>query len=155
MAQLPIVSSTSSFCLFCYKTTDSSLETTERSEVIKMFVKNLTRFIETREADSLLIRNDSLEKLCAFQNLVTYCIRCRKSIEQFCEKYNQLKILELELDWMLNKLIGKLNHSNKVPSRWVQVIDTLEERFQNDTENKLAIRKSIRDFRQDVVKAGN
>lgn len=117
------------FCLLCYKSVSSPSNTAKTTYSINKFIKFVNRFTEQKT-------NDNLYGLLEDSKLVECCTTCNFIIESFCENYNQLKILELKLDFMLDCLVDKINYANKVPARWKHVNRLLEEFFLNDLEQK-------------------
>ncbi len=143
------------FCLLCYKSTDSSVQTEVPSDSIKIFTKVLNRLTKTYDTDKCLYENKLLDKINDLDRLLVFCTKCQQTILEICKTFHTIKTLELKLDWKLDKLKDKISYANKVPSRWVNVSKTFDELCQNDTSKKLDTQNSIREFRKNVVNAGS
>ncbi len=143
------------FCLFCYKTIQPNDETIESSNKIKTFFNQVNQFVKNGQTSSPIVPVALLKKLSFVDNLLNCCTQCKENIEGFFEKYEQLKILEMELDWKLDKLMGEINNSNVLLSRCMHVDKILMNTFQSDLETKNGGRILIKELRQCVVKAGN
>lgn len=149
----PSINPGSRFCLFCYKSIELS-ENNESSKIVQAFTNLLNRYARNHKAKILIVQDDLSEKLKVFDNLLNCCLECQNIIEEFCLKYQQLKILEMELDWKLVMLVSEINHANKVPTRWKHVKKVLEFAFQNDLDKRTGSENTVRKLRQCVVNAG-
>ncbi len=138
------------FCLFCYRTFDHSVKTEESSKDVQKFVRFLNRFVKCRDIEQCTFPDN----LQAIHTFLRYCNSCKKTIDKFCEIYHNLKLLELKLDLKLNRLVDKIDHANKIPTRWLSLNKILEEVFPNDKERQAECQNGIRSLRQNVVKAG-
>ncbi len=148
---MSVLKNPSRFCLFCYKSTESSVETNESSDKIKIFTKVLNRL---QNADFRLIDNLP-DKQLDINELLVSCSKCQRTIIEICETFHKIKTLELQLDWKFDKLKEKISYANKVPSRWVNVNKDLDELYQNDPSKKSATQSKIRELRRNVINAGN
>lgn len=64
-----------------------------------------------------------------------------------------MKLLELQLDLKLDKLVGNLEEANRVPTRWIHLNKVLDETFSRDLVNRKRSQNVIREMRQNIVKA--
>ncbi len=136
------------FCIFCYKAVNCTKQTTSSTDSLKKFMTLLSRFLGWSKTEKLIAKN--VEHKLLFKS----CKDCSKIAHQFCEQYHQLMLLELQLDLKLDKLVRKLEHANKVPTRWMHLNKVLEKTFPNDLEMRKQSQNDIREFRQSVAKAG-
>lgn len=137
----------SSFCVFCYKLVDNSLSSVKTTENVEKFFNVVNRFASRKDQRTLY--ND-----LSISKLVDCCYNCEKIVKEFCANYNNLKLLELKLDFILDKLVEKINYANNVPARWMHVNQVLEEAFPNGLDQKAESQRRIRAFRQNVIEAG-
>ncbi len=134
------------FCLFCYKSINYSNENSEFAENVNRFVKLLNRFAG-QDTYSFFDHFDN-------EKFLGCCHKCEDGMDVFCEIYQQFEVLKLKLDYMLDKMVEKINYANKVPARWIHVNKVLEESFPNDLGKKVESQKRIRKLRQNVIEAG-
>lgn len=145
------IKTSSQFCLFCYKIFDDSTRTAVAAHDIKKFLTFLGRFSNCQNNEQEILSGS----VCGISKFLNCCSSCKKIIKEYCEIYDKMKLLELQLDLKLNKLVEKINYANKVPTRWISLNKILEEFFQNDLGKQDDCQKFIRSFRQNIVKAGN
>lgn len=126
------------FCVVCLKSIDLPTcwqENSKNSEKINTFIKFLTRFVGNLEAD--------YRKLLKNNYAYFTCEECDLTIKSFCEIYNQIKCLELQLDLKLDKLVRKVKYSNTATNQL------------HDIEKGDKCQKEIQMIRQTIIKAGN
>ncbi len=143
------------FCLSCYKNIESSVKTQMKSDSIQIFTQVLNRLTKLLNTDVCLFEDKLLEKLNDINELLVYCANCQRTVVEICETFHTIKTLELQLDWKLDMLKETISYANKVPSRWVNFSNNLEELYPNDPSKKLATQNTIREFRKNVLNAGN
>lgn len=137
----------SSFCLLCYRPIQFSNQTAKTLDNVYKFVKTVTRFTGQKQ-------NDAFFDLLNDKELIDCCNKCKDSMETFSKSFHLLKVLELKLEFMLDKITGKVHHANRVPARWIHVNSVLEEIFLSDFDKKGESQKRIRNFRQTLIEAG-
>ncbi len=141
--------SSTRFCLFFYKGISSGGKIRDNLHEIKRFLKILSRLLCTETID-----NEFPIKTNHANGLLNCCKECEIIIVSFCELYNQIKCLELKLDAKLDRLVGKVEVSNKIPSRWMNVKKALQLTFQDDINKIHESRDGLIKIRQGVIKSG-
>lgn len=131
------------FCVFCYKTLEPSFKSDDSLNGIKKFIKILNSHVKVKNSDVFL-----LETICDIDSLLECCTKCKETITTCSDIFHQLKTLELQLDWQLDKLARKINHANKVPARWINFNKILGEHCQDNLGKKVTSQRLIRDLRK-------
>ncbi len=143
------------FCLFCYKSVSSDVESADNLESIKHFVNQLFRFVGGGKcSDNAEIIEQDINKFTLNSELLNCCEECKITIAEFSQVYHQLKCLELQLDLKLDKLLGVIELSSKIPKRWTNIRKTLEQTMEGNIKKVERNQSLIKGIRQQIIKSG-
>jgi len=135
-----------SFCFICYKTIEISNKTRKNLDNIEKFVKIVTQFAGTH-----------VYPLCDLvdgRKLLECCRGCRNNIETFCNIYDQIKLQEMNLASIIDKIGEKIKYGDKLSTRCTYVSRLLENIFGDDLGKRVESQYRISKFRQCILEIG-
>ncbi len=95
------------FCTFCYEPFTSSDECINSTNNIKLFIKVVSSYLGDDKLDKWFSEIYSNEKRQGTDIILKTCDECDTFVNNICEIYQQLKDLELKLDWNFKKLMDQ------------------------------------------------
>lgn len=117
-----VKSNKSWLCTLCNKVNKQCINSTSNynDKVFSKFIKFLARHLLQQNGRSKVVCAEaytSLQKIYSSDNLyknVQICKKCDIFIQKFCDDYQKIKELELQLDFKVDKLWDILQDANKV-----------------------------------------
>ncbi len=144
----------SSFCVFCYRSNTTSVNKINKDVLIKSFVKFVNRFVGSDKQNNIFNRvKETFASEIPSDNLLNSCDECKLIVKSFCEGYHELKCLEMQLEWKLDKLGRIIQLANLVPSRLSHVKRVFNDVSKQDQDAGQKSHRTMIKFRRAITKA--